>query len=1086
MMLRVLPALALVAVASLPQSNPPPPASARPAPMVLAAPIAMWDEAIPLGNGMTGGLLWGEGRVLRLSLDRGDLWDLRTPDLYREPDWNYRTIQRLVRERNQGELVRRFDAPFEEIPYPTKLPGARLELTLEDGRALREFALDLERALGRASWDGGDATVCFSAASPVAMIRVRGGRPAIALVAPASLEKLGYEPPRTGDGWLVQEAALGFSYAVHVATREGGGDTEIAVAITSSREGPDPLALARARTAEALARGYAAIEREHAGGWRGFWSRSSIEIPDERAQRHYDLVQYFYGAASRRGAPPMPLQGVWTADAGTLPPWKGDFHFDLNVQLSYWAYLQSGRFDEGAAYLDFMWGLAPAHREFAKRFFGTGGIVVPGVMALDGQPLAGWSQYSLSPVQGAWVAHGFYLHWRYTADRVFLRERAYPYCRLVAEGLLGLLKPGRDGHLALPLSSSPEIHDNTLAAWMTPMTNYDLALLRWLFGALDEMARELGEGAEGARWRSTLARLATLSRQADGGGFMVSPDEQLAESHRHLSHLMAIHPLGLVSVEGPAEDRRTIAASLDQLAALGTRQWVGYSFAWAAAMEARAGRPDPAWQYLDTYLRAFILRNGFHANGDQTRSGLSNFTYRPFTLEGNFAAAQAVHEMLLQSWGGVVRVFPAVPEAWKDAAFTNLRAEGGFIVSATRRGGAATEVSVSATRDGELRLRDPWAAGSDQGRLLRFPMRAGETVVQRPHGHRVLDLSADADRQVVVDREPGQYLGHPTTVLLEDGRTMIAVYPRGHGRGPIVMKRSDDGGRTWSARLPVPASWATSLETPTIHRVADASGINRLILFSGLYPIRMSLSEDDGRTWSELAPIGPFGGIVAMASVMPLRTGAGHYLALFHDDGRYFAEGPAPTSPPTFTVYQSRSTDGGRTWGAPTVIWSGQDLHLCEPGAIRSPDGRRLALLLRENSRRRGSHVVFSDDEGRTWSRPRELPASLTGDRHVARYARDGRLFVSFRDMAAGSPTQGDWVAWVGTWGDIVSGREGQYRVRLMDNTDRWDSTYPGVEVLPDDTIVTTTYGHWTTGEPPYIVSVRLKLSELDKMSRQP
>ncbi len=351
-------------------------------------------------------------------------------------------------------------------------------------------------------------------------------------------------------------------------------------------------------------------------------------------------------------------------------------------------------------------------------------------------------------------------------------------------------------------------------------------------------------------------------------------------------------------------------------------------------------------------------------------------------------------------------------------------------------------------------------------------------------GLRTLDLSADTARQVIVDREPGQYLGHPTTVLLEDNRTMLVVYPKGHGRGAVVMKRSEDAGRTWSERLPVPASWATSQETPTLHRVVDGRGVKRLILFSGLYPIRMSVSEDDGRTWSELKPIGDFGGIVAMASVVEARTGPGHYLAFFHDDGRFFTAKGAPATPPTFTVYQSRSTDGGLTWGRPTIVWSGHEVHLCEPGAIRSPDGKRLALLLRENSRRRNSHVVFSDDEGKTWSRPVELPASLTGDRHVGKYASDGRLFIAFRDMAANSPTQGDWVAWVGTWDDIVSGGEGQYRVRLADNHNRWDSTYPGVEVLPDGTIVTTTYGHWTAGEQPYILSVRLKLSELDAMGR--
>jgi hypothetical protein len=111
------------------------------------------------------------------------------------------------------------------------------------------------------------------------------------------------------------------------------------------------------------------------------------------------------------------------------------------------------------------------------------------------------------------------------------------------------------------------------------------------------------------------------------------------------------------------------------------------------------------------------------------------------------------------------------------------------------------------------------------------------------------------------------------------------------------------------------------------------------------------------------------------------------------------------------------------------------------------------------------------------------LPPALTGDRHVGVQTRDGRLFISFRDMATDSPTKGDWVAWVGIWDDIVRGHDGQYRVRLMDNTGGSDAAYPGVELLPDDTIVTTTYGHWTQGEPPYIVSVRLRLAELDRLA---
>jgi hypothetical protein len=344
----------------------------------------------------------------------------------------------------------------------------------------------------------------------------------------------------------------------------------------------------------------------------------------------------------------------------------------------------------------------------------------------------------------------------------------------------------------------------------------------------------------------------------------------------------------------------------------------------------------------------------------------------------------------------------------------------------------------------------------------------------------LIDLAEETHRQVIVDKEPGQYLGHPTTVLLEDGRTIIAVYPKGHGGGAIVMKRSNDGGLTWSERLPVPENWATSQEVPTIHRVIDRDGVRRLIMFSGLYPIRMARSEDDGTSWTPLAPIGDFGGIVTMASVE--RLAGGDYMALFHDDGRFLRGAGERTR---FQVFKTVSTDGGLTWSEPRVVTEHAQAHLCEPGLVRSPDGGQIALLLRENSRRLNSFVVFSNDEGVTWSEPIELPAALTGDRHAARYAPDGRLFISFRDMARGSPTWGDWVGWVGTYDDIVSGREGQYRVRLMDNKIRADTAYPGLELLPDGTFVVTTYGHWEEDAEPYIVSVRLELAELDEKARK-
>lgn len=345
-----------------------------------------------------------------------------------------------------------------------------------------------------------------------------------------------------------------------------------------------------------------------------------------------------------------------------------------------------------------------------------------------------------------------------------------------------------------------------------------------------------------------------------------------------------------------------------------------------------------------------------------------------------------------------------------------------------------------------------------------------------------IDLDGDGYRQVVVDREPGRYLGHPSTVLLADGRTIFVVYPAGHGRGPILLKRSDDGGRSWGQRLPTPTSWETSLETPTIHALVDPkTRRTRLIVWSALHPARRAVSEDLGKTWSALEPVGTWGGIVVMGFVERVR--GGDYLAMFHDDGRFFT--PTAQTSSRFTLYQTRTHDGGLTWTFPEAIYSASDIQLCEPGVVRSPDGRTLAVLLRENARKFASQVIFSHDEGRTWSLPRALPMELTGDRHVARYAPDGRLVVTFRDMPLGdSAWKGDWVAWVGRWQDIVENRPGQYRVRLKDNMNSWDCGYAGLEVLRDGTFVGTSYGHWKVDEEPYVISVRFKLSDLDARAR--
>jgi alpha-L-fucosidase 2 len=207
-----------------------------------------------------------------------------------------------------------------------------------------------------------------------------------------------------------------------------------------------------------------------------------------------------------------------------------------------------------------------------------------------------------------------------------------------------------------------------------------------------------------------------------------------------LSNIISIYPFGLLNIDGSDRDRAIIAATCKRWDEMGTQAWCGYSFSWMACLRARTGDAEAAYRCLDIFQKAFLLRNGFHANGDQLKAGYSSFTYRPFTLEGNFVASQTVHEMLLQSWGGAIRVFPAMPARWPRAAFDDLRAEGGYRVSARRQDNVTTWLKVAASREGPVKIRDNFAGRQPTwnrpdvekvGANWQFRLKAGEAIEAR-------------------------------------------------------------------------------------------------------------------------------------------------------------------------------------------------------------------------------------------------------------------------------------------------------------------------------------------------------------------
>ena len=339
-----------------------------------------------------------------------------------------------------------------------------------------------------------------------------------------------------------------------------------------------------------------------------------------------------------------------------------------------------------------------------------------------------------------------------------------------------------------------------------------------------------------------------------------------------------------------------------------------------------------------------------------------------------------------------------------------------------------------------------------------------------------VDLSGDTARQVVIAAGTETiYQGHPTTLLLPDGQTIFAVWSAGHGGPAGAMARSDDGGLTWT-RLDdrLPAGFKNHRNCPSIYRLVDAAGRERLWVFSAKPAMPRIVSEDRGVSWRELTPLG-LPCVMTFSSVVRLKDG--RYLGLYH-------KGPDGADRAPLQVLQVATADGGLTWSAPRVVASVAGKNPCEPFAFRSPDGAELCCLLRENTHRGRSLVMFSRDEGATWSVPVDTAWGLTGDRHMGVATRDGRFVIAFRDQAQSSPTKGHFVAWVGTYADIRAGRPGQYRVKLLHSYAGGDCGYPGMELLPDGTIVATTYIKYRPGPAKHsVVSSRFKIEETDRLA---
>lgn len=689
-----------------------------------------WDEAIPLGNATVGALIWEKNGKLRFSLDRADLWDLRPMENLDFKKYGFDWVKQQWEKDSYNKVQERYDVPYDNSPAPSKIPGGALEFDISGLGDVEYVKLNVATAICEVKWKNGAILKAFvHATEPLGWYSFENINsdlnPTIIPPPYVSLQQAVDQDPVAGqdlrrldyDGGRVtrkentityeQQGWKDFQFQVHTQWESTSTHLEGSWSISSKNKESDKALTAKQTVSNSLESGRSSALESHVTWWKTFWDKATIIVPDPILQNQWYMEMYKLGAAARQGAPPISLQSVWTADNGKLPPWKGDFHHDLNTQLSYWPAYSGNHLDLEQGFIDWLTNYKSTFKKYTKEYYGTNGLNVPGVTTLTGDPMGGWIQYAFGPTVGAWLGQHFYLHWRYSMDRNFLKNDAYPWIKEVAIHFDELSELDENGKRKLPLSSSPEIHNNSRDAWFSEITNFDLSLVRWTYAHAAELALELGLQEEADRWTNTLQEWPEYA--IDHKGLMVAPGLPYKESHRHFSHLMAIHPLGLLDVSHGEEEKNIIAKTIANLDHIGTSQWVGYSYSWLGNLKARALDGEGAAKALKDFATSFVLPNSFHVNGDQSGTGKSDLTYRPFTLEGNFAFAAGLQEMLIQSHTGTINIFPAIPKDWKDAGFSQLRTEGAFLVSAKRKSGEVKWVKILSEKGGELRMKNPFS-----------------------------------------------------------------------------------------------------------------------------------------------------------------------------------------------------------------------------------------------------------------------------------------------------------------------------------------------------------------------------------------
>ncbi|MCW9707910.1 glycoside hydrolase family 95 protein [Fodinibius salsisoli] len=724
-------------------------------------PAQQWTEALPIGNGSLGTMIFGGVHHERIQLNEESVWtghpiERGNPEAKTYLDsvrtllfsGEYVAAEKMAQEKLMGKRLEGGTHTYQTL--------GNLYLDFGDSTAFKHYrrAIDLNKSVAKVEYQKEGITYkreLFSSNPDQLMaIKITADQQEalsfrIKLNRPGAGEKVTVD----GNKIIMQEhvgGGEGVRYTARLkVTRKGGAVTatdstlkvtksdEVIILLTAATDykGGDPDAITQNRMEEASSCSYNELKKRHVKDYQQLFNRVTLDVTpdpvdelatDRRLHRvkeggvapHLSELYFQYGrylliSSSRPGSLPANLQGIWAQ--GMAPPWNADYHTNINLQMNYWPADVTNLSETTLPLFDFVENLNKRGARTAEETYGSRGMVVHHTTDVwhFTDPI-GQTYWGLWPMGGAWLAMHFWDHYQFTEDENFLKERAYPQMKKAATFFVDyLVEDPETGHWVTGPSMSPEnqyITADGQKASITMGPTMDMEILHELFAATIEASKKLDQ--DGA-FRDTLVtlkeNLAPVRIGKNGTIMEWNEDfEEVDPGHRHISHLYSLYPGDAINARETPALFEAAGETIDRRLRHGGGH-TGWSRAWIINFFARLHDGERAHENLLALFRKSTLPNLFD-------------THPPFQIDGNFGGTAGIAEMLLQSHAGYIEFLPALPKAWSAGNMQGLRARGGITVDITWKNSVLQEAVLTADQEGLYNLHY-------QGKTVEIKLQSG-------------------------------------------------------------------------------------------------------------------------------------------------------------------------------------------------------------------------------------------------------------------------------------------------------------------------------------------------------------------------